>query len=146
MLKKKFGDSISVKINIYEGEKILVERVNIAGNNVTNEEVIRGELILDEGDPFTKVALDKSIANIKSRNIFKNVKSEVNQGSDSTLKIIDINVEEMPTGQISAGAGVGTNGGSFAFEVAENNWLGEGKKVDFSLSTDEESLEGSLIT
>ena len=138
------GDSISVKINIYEGEKILVERVNIAGNNVTNEEVIRGELILDEGDPFTKVALDKSIANIKSRNIFKNVKSEVNQGSDSTLKIIDINVEEMPTGQISAGAGVGTNGGSFAFEIAENNWLGEGKKVDFSLSTDEESLEGRL--
>ena len=74
------GDSISVKINIYEGEKILVERVNVAGNNITNEDVIRGELILDEGDPFTKVALDKSIANIKSRNIFKSVKSEVNQG------------------------------------------------------------------
>ena len=72
--------------------------------------------------------MDKSIANIKSRNIFKSVKSEVNQGSDSTLKIIDINVEEMPTGQISAGAGVGTNGGTFAFEVSENNWLGEGKK------------------
>ncbi len=138
------GDSISVKINIYEGEKILVERVNVAGNNITNEDVIRGELILDEGDPFTKVALDKSIANIKSRNIFKSVKSEVNQGSDSTLKIIDINVEEMPTGQISAGAGVGTNGGTFAFEVSENNWLGEGKKTDFSLSTDKETLKGRL--
>ena len=138
------GDSISVKINIFEGEKILVERVNIAGNNITNEAVIRGELTLDEGDPFTKVALDKSIANIKSRNIFKNVKTEVNQGSDATLKIIDINVEEMPTGQISAGAGVGTNGGSLAFEVSENNWLGEGKQIDFSLSTDKESLEGRL--
>jgi outer membrane protein insertion porin family len=138
------GDSISVKINIFEGEKILVERVNIAGNNITNEAVIRSELTLDEGDPFTKVALDKSIANIKSRNIFKNVKTEVNQGSDTTLKIIDINVEEMPTGQISAGAGVGTNGGSLAFEISENNWLGEGKKIDFSLSTDKESLEGRL--
>ena len=90
------------------------------------------------------MALDKSIANIKSRNIFKNVKTEVNQGSDTTLKIIDINVEEMPTGQISAGAGVGTNGGSLAFEISENNWLGEGKKIDFSLSTDKESLEGRL--
>ena len=97
-------------------------------------------MILDEGDPFTKVALDKSIANIKSRNIFKNVKSEVNQGSDSTLKIIDINVEEMPTGQISAGAGVGTNGGSFAFEIAKIIGL-EKEKSGFSLSTDEESLE-----
>ena len=52
-------------------KKILVERINITGNNVTSEEVIRGELILDEGDPFTKLNLEKSIANIKSRNIFK---------------------------------------------------------------------------
>ena len=55
-------------------EKIINRFSNIAGNNITNEAVIRGELTLDEGDPFTKVALDKSIANIKSRNIFKNVK------------------------------------------------------------------------
>ena len=46
------GDSINVTLNIFEGEKILVERINITGNNVTSEEVIRGELILDEGDPF----------------------------------------------------------------------------------------------
>ena len=45
----------------------------------------------------------------------------------NNLKIININVEEKPTGEISAGAGIGTNGGTFAFNVQENNWLGEGK-------------------
>ena len=54
------------------------------------------------------------------------------QGSANNLKIININVEEKPTGEISAGAGVGTNGGSFAFNITENNWLGEGKKLDLN--------------
>jgi outer membrane protein insertion porin family len=138
------GDSITVKLNIFEGDKILVERINIIGNNVTNESVIRGEIILDEGDPFTKISLDKSIANIKSRRIFRNVNSKVLDGTEKNLKIIDINVEEMPTGEISAGAGVGTNGGSLAFQISENNWLGEGKKINFSLETDEESLQGQI--
>ena len=138
------SDNISIKINIFEGEKILVEEINIIGNNVTNENVIRGELILDEGDPFSKVSLDKSIANIKARRIFRNVVSSVKDGSRGNLKIIDINVEEMPTGEISAGAGVGTNGGTFAIKISENNWLGQGKRIDFSLETDEESIEGRL--
>ena len=60
------------------------------------------------------------------------------------MKVIDISVEEQPTGEISAGAGVGTNGGTFAFQVSENNWLGEGKRVSFSLETDEETLIGNL--
>ncbi len=138
------GDSIVVKFNIYEGEKILVERINILGNNVTNESVVRGELLLDEGDPFTKIKLSKSISKIKSRRIFGSVKSKVSKGSSEDLRIIDISVEEKPTGEISAGAGVGTDGGSFAFMVTENNWLGEGKNVSFDLDVREESLKGTL--
>ena len=52
------NDSIDIKFNIFEGEKILVERINITGNSITNESVIRGELVIDEGDPFTKLGLD----------------------------------------------------------------------------------------
>ena len=76
--------------DIFEGEKVLVERINVLGNSVTNEDVVRGELLLDEGDPFTKLSLDKSIAKIKSRKIFKTVKPSVSTGSSSDLKIIDI--------------------------------------------------------
>ena len=134
--------TISVIFNIYEGEKTLVERINIIGNSITNEDVIRSELVLDEGDPFTNLNLEKSISNIKSRNIFKNVTYEVQEGTKKDLKIIDISVEETATGEISAGAGVGTNGGNIAFTVKENNWFGKGQSVLFSTEIDQNLLKG----
>ena len=135
---------IEIKFNIFESEKVIVERINILGNNITNESVIRGELLLDEGDPFTKIRLDKSISKLKSRRIFETVKSNTSDGSKKNLKVIDIEVAERATGEISAGAGVGTNGGSFAFNVSENNWLGEGKKLNFEIEADKESLSGLI--
>ena len=137
-------DTINIVFNIYEGKKTLIERVNVTGNTITNENVIRGELLVDEGDPFTNLNIEKSIAEIKARNIFKDVKYEILDGSENNLKIININVEERPTGEISAGAGIGTSGGTFVFSVRENNWLGEGKQVGFDIDVDEESLAGTL--
>ena len=58
--------------------------------------------MLDEGDPFSKLGLDKSISELKSRNLFKTVKYNLSNGSKQNLKIIDIIVEEKPTGEISA--------------------------------------------
>ena len=142
--EKLINDTIEIKFNIYESDKVLVERINISGNNVTNESVIRGELLLDEGDPFTELNLKKSIAKIKSRRIFSDVNSKVSDGSQKNLKIINIEVEEQPTGEISAGAGIGTNGGQFALNVSENNWLGRGQKLDFAISVSEESLSGRI--
>ena len=138
------GDSINIVFNVFEGKKVLVERINITGNNVTNENVIRGELLIDEGDPFTNLNLEKSIAEIKDRNIFKDVKYEVIDGNENNLKIININVEEKPTGEISAGAGIGTNGGTFALTIKENNWLGEGKTVGLDFEVTAESLSGTF--
>ena len=138
------NDNISLIFEIFEGEKTLVERINILGNNITNETVVRSELLLDEGDPFTNLKLEKSIAKIKSRNIFGKVNQIIKNGSSKDLKIIDIVVEEKPTGEISAGAGVGTDGGSFAVNIQENNWLGEGKQVGFNLELDQTSIKGEL--
>ena len=138
------NDTIKIKLNIFEGEKVLVERINISGNNITDEDVIREELILDEGDPFSNIILEKSISEIKQRNLFREVKHSVLDGSKSNLKIINIEVQEKPTGEISAGAGIGSSGGTFAVMVSENNWLGQGKKVGFELEIDEESLSGTF--
>ncbi len=137
--------NISIVFNLYEGEKVLVERINIVGNNITNEDVIRGELIVDEGDPFTQLGLEKSIAEIRARNIFKDVKYSVSEGSAKNLKLIEIQVEEQPTGEISAGAGIGTNGGSFAFNIKESNWLGKGQSLSFEAEVDAESIAGAVI-
>ena len=138
------GSSINITLNVYEGEKTTVERINILGNSITDENVIRSELILDEGDPFSKLNLEKSISEIKARKIFKSVKYEILDGTKNNLKIINIDVEEQPTGEITAGAGVGTDGGLFAIGVKENNWLGTGKSVSFDLEIDSESLTGVI--
>ncbi len=144
-VQEEIGDkNINIIINVFEGEKKLVERINIFGNSVTNEDVIRSELILDEGDPYSKLKLEKSISEIKDRRIFKRVDYKVSDGSNDNLKIIEINVEEQPTGEITAGAGVGTDGGMFALGVKENNWLGQGKSVGFDVEVDSESISGTL--
>ena len=61
---------------------------------------------------------------------------------DNSLKIIDITVEEKPTGEISAGAGIGTSGASTSFGIQENNFLGKGIKLDSNLSLSEETIRG----
>ena len=136
--------SINIILNIYEGEKKLIERINVLGNSVTNEEVIRSELIIDEGDPFSNLNLEKSIAQIKARNIFRKVDYEVLDGSIDNLKVINIKVEEQPTGEVSAGAGIGSDGGLFQIGIKENNWLGTGKSVSFDLELESESISGIL--
>ncbi len=138
------GESITIKFNIFQGKRILVERINVLGNSITNESVIRAELEIDEGDPFTELGLDKSLANLRSRNIFKEVVSNVKEGSSQDLKVIEISVTEKPTGEISAGAGIGTNGGSLAFNIKENNWLGQGKSVSFDAEITDTSLRGTI--
>ncbi len=138
------NDGINIKFNIFEGKRILVERINVVGNNITNESVIRAELEVDEGDPYTKLGIEKSISNLKSRNIFKNVDYIVKDGSSRDLKIVDIKVEEKPTGEISAGAGIGTNGSVISFILKENNYLGEGNTVGFDFTLSQDSIKGRL--
>ena len=138
------GDFLEIQINIYEGKKLLVEQVNILGNTITDESVIRGELLLDEGDPFSTIKLDRSVAKLKSRNIFNEVKTEIVEGENKDNKIINITIEEKPTGEISAGAGVGTTGGSFAFNITESNWLGRGISLSTNVDVSAESFEGGI--
>ena len=138
------GSGVEVKINIFEGEKVIIERINITGNSVTNDSVIRGALIVDEGDPFSTLLVNKSINEIKARNIFGKVDYTISEGSSVDLKVIDIAVEEKATGEIVAGAGVGTSGTSFMFSIKENNWLGRGVKLETSVNLSEEKVSGNI--
>jgi len=135
---------IDIVFKIFEGPKVQIERVNIFGNTITSDSVIRSELLLDEGDPYSKVKLNKSISEIKSRNIFKKVEEKILDGSAKDLKVMEIRVEEKPTGEIMAGAGVGTEGTSFSFAIKENNYLGKGLGVDATVNLTEESIRGGI--
>jgi outer membrane protein insertion porin family len=136
-------DKINIEFTIKELETTFLSRINIFGNNITEENVIRNQLIIDEGDPYNEILLSKSINNIKSLNIFKSVKEEINLDEDGN-KNLDITIEEKPTGEILAGAGYGTSGGSFQFSIKENNFLGKGIKVDNNIRITSQSLKGGI--
>ena len=138
------NDKLDLNIVIFENKKKYVERINILGNTITQENVIRDALAVDEGDPFNELLQTKSLNNLKSLNIFKSVNAKVNDGSTDLTKIIDIEVEEKPTGQISLGAGVGTDGGTVGFSVSENNYLGKGIRLNSSLRLTGESIKGQF--
>ena len=135
-------DKINLNFIIDEGEQIFVERINIFGNNITKENVIRNQLEIDEGDPFNEILSNKSINNIKKLNFFKTVSSEIVAGNNSNSRIINIEVEEKPTGEITAGAGFGTAGGTVSFGVKENNYLGKGVKLNANIMLNEETVKG----
>ena len=139
------GNGVEVKINIFEGKKVIVERINIVGNSVTNDSVIRGEMIVDEGDPFSILLVNKSINEIKARRIFSKVDYKMLPGSSEDLKVLEISVQEQATGEIMAGAGVGTDGTTFQFAVNENNWLGKGVKLETALNLSSEQVSGNIL-
>jgi len=138
------NNKININFKVTESEKLYVERVNIFGNNITEESVIRSNLEVDEGDPFNELLHAKSLNNIKALNIFKTVNSEIIEGSSPSSKTINIEVVEKPTGEISLGAGIGSDGGTVGFSVSENNFLGKGVKLSSSLRISEDTIRGNF--
>ena len=143
--EKLENNMIDILINFSESEKFYVERIDIKGNQFTLEETIRHSLIVDEGDPLNEILLNKSIDNLRGRNFFKSVKTKIKDGSDKNFKVIDIELEEQPTGEISLGAGAGTSGGTIGGGVKENNFLGKGISLDAGLQISEETVEGKFV-
>ena len=139
------GNKLNFTFNVEDSTKFYVERINIFGNFQTLEEVIRNKFIVDEGDPLNNLLLNKSLDNIKSLNIFKNVNTEIKEGSKPNFKIIDINVEEMPTGEISLAAGTGTSGTTIGGGIMEKNFLGKGINLNTNLELSEDSIKGQFI-
>mgnify|MGYP001377732581 CR=1 FL=1 len=139
------GDRIDFNINISESDKFYVEKINIIGNFNTLEEVIRNNLIIDEGDPFNEILFNKSVNNIQSLGIFKKVKTDIKEGSNNSYKEIDINVEERPTGEISVTAGLGTTGETIGAGIRENNFLGKGIRLNTNFEVTSDSIKGQFI-
>mgnify|MGYP001240812553 FL=1 len=135
------NNKINIEIFFDELEKTFVEQINIFGNFITEEKVIRNSLIVDEGDPYNKILFNKSINKIKGKNIFQSVETKITE-KDKNNKIIDIIIEEKATGEIFAGAGTGTSGTTLGGGIKENNYLGRGIILDTNFSISEEEIKG----
>jgi len=139
------NDKLDISISLKDNAKYYVEKINIFGNSYTIEEVIRNSLIVDEGDPYNEILFNKSVNNIKAKNIFTKVETNISPGSSEGLKVVTLTVEEKPTGEISLGAGVGTSGGTIGGGIKENNFLGKGIKLNSNLQISENTIKGQFI-
>ena len=135
---------INLTFEIGESEKFYVDKINILGNNITREEVIRNNLLVDEGDAFNELLQTRTLNNLRALNFFSKVDAEILDIDNENKKIINITVEEKPTGEIMAGAGVGTDGGTVAFGITENNFLGRGIEFSSDISVGAENIKGII--
>lgn len=127
--------SLDVEYRLSNGPRVFVERIDITGNTTTIESVIRRQFKVVEGDPFNPRALRQSAERIKALGFFANAAVESREGSSSKQAIIDVVVEEQPTGTLSLGGTYSSTVG-FAAEISfkERNFLGRGQSVGVTLS------------
>lgn len=126
-------DNLDIEFNINESPRVFVERINVNGNLRTIDKVIRREISLSEGDPYSRTKLARSEQRIRDLGFFENVEVNTVQGSAPDRVVIDVNIREQSTGELSIGAGFSTNDGPLAdLRIRERNFLGKGQDLLFA--------------
>jgi len=127
--------TVGVLFVLDEGIRAYIERINIRGNYRTRDYVIRREFDINEGDPYNRALVDRAERRIKSLNFFKNVKITNEPGSAPDRVVINVDVEEQPTGDFSVQGGYSTANGWLAeVSVSERNLLGTGRYARASVT------------
>jgi outer membrane protein insertion porin family len=131
--RNRESKTVDISFQINETPRVFVERVNVTGNVRTQDKVLRREMLLVEGDPFNKSKLARSEQNIRDLDYFESVNVEAKPGSAPDKTVVDIDVAEKSTGELSVGAGFSTSDGPLAdFRIRERNLLGKGQDLLFS--------------
>lgn len=124
--------TISVTYDISEGPRVFVERIDITGNIRTLDKVVRREVLVSEGDPFSTSKLRRSEQRIKDLGYFEKVQVTTQEGSAPDRSVVNVEVTEQSTGEISFGAGFSTSDGPLGdFSIRERNLLGRGQDLRF---------------
>lgn len=126
--------TINVTFVVDDGPRIYIERINVRGNTRTRDYVIRREFDVGEGDAYNRALVDRAERRLKNLNYFKNVKITNEPGSAPDRIVINVDVEEQPTGEFSIAGGYSTADGAMAeLSVAERNLLGQGQFARFAV-------------
>ncbi len=134
--------SLDVEFQLTRGERVFVERIDIEGNTTTLDRVIRRQFDVVEGDPFNPRAIRQSAERIRALGFFSNVDVEAREGTSDQQVIVDVDVEEQPTGSLSLGGSYSTtNGFGAAVSFSERNFLGRGQALSFTVNTASSSTQ-----
>ena len=129
--------SLSLNVNyvIERGPRIFVERIDIEGNTATLDRVIRRQFRIVEGDPFNPSEIRASARRIRALGFFSNADVSSREGSNPEQVVVDVKVEEAPTGSLSFGASYSTEAGAGGLvEYSERNFLGRGQALSLKMT------------
>ncbi|MCT4559446.1 MAG: outer membrane protein assembly factor BamA [Pelagimonas sp.] len=127
--------TLDVEFLLTRGPRVFVERIDIEGNSTTVDRVIRQQFDVVEGDPFNPRAIRQSAERIRALGFFKTAEVEAREGSTPQQVIVDVEVEEQPTGSLSFGAAYSTTSGIAGnVSFSETNFLGRGQLLDVTVS------------
>src|SRR6266699_1586564 len=119
--------TVSITFAVDEGPRTYIERINVRGNTRTRDYVIRREFDISEGDAYNRVLVDRAERRLKNLGYFKTVKITAEPGSAPDRVVINVDVEEQPTGEFSVSGGYSTADGALAeVSISERNFLGRG--------------------
>lgn len=123
-------NTVDVTFAMKEGQRVYVDRINVIGNTRTLDNVIRREMMLSEGDAFNRTLLERSRNNLRGLGFFKDVTVEEARGSAPDRSVVNVTVQEQPTGELSVGAGF-SSVDSFVVNlgITERNFRGRGQNV-----------------
>ncbi|MBU1212027.1 MAG: outer membrane protein assembly factor BamA [Alphaproteobacteria bacterium] len=129
-----YSRTIGINYVIDEGPRIYIERINIYGNDRTKDYVIRREFRLAEGDAFNPLLVDRAEKRLKGLGFFKSVEIKKRPGSAQDRVILDVELVEQSTGELSFGAGYSTSEGVIGdVSISERNLLGNGQFLRLSV-------------
>ena len=121
---------VSLGFVVEDGPHVYVERINIRGNTRTRDYVIRRELDFAEGDAYNRVLTDRAERRLNGLGFFKKVRFSNEPGSSPDRVVVNIDVEDQPTGSFSVAGGYSTQDGIIGeVSVSESNFLGRGQYV-----------------
>lgn len=136
---------INLTFRVKEGERVFVDRINITGNTRTEDEVIRREFRIDEGDAFNAAKIRASRRNVENLDYFSKVDIKTVPKADGNSADIDVNVEEKSTGYFNVGVGYSTvNGALIRTGITENNFLGKGQQVALDLGVSQRAQDYNI--
>lgn len=137
--------SLSVDFVLTRGPRVFVERIDIEGNTTTLDRVIRQQFKTVEGDPFNPREIRRTAERIRALGFFSTAEVEVTEGRSPSHVVVDVDVVEQPTGSLSLGGAYSVSDGfGVTLGLTENNFLGRGQRLAFSIATAQESEEYTL--
>lgn len=123
-------NTIDLSLTVDEGPRVYVERINVRGNTRSRDYVIRREFDLGEGDAYNRVLIDRAERRLNNLGYFKKIRITNEPGSAPDRVIINVDVEDQPTGSFSIAGGYSTSDGFVAeISLTETNFLGRGQYV-----------------